>query len=262
MRYMLKKKIFDFALSIGIKKCGVAEYNGKKAIVCLFPYFSGNRSGNLSLYAHSEDYHKIVTEKLTEISDYIKSISGCETECFCDIGPSVDRLLAFNAGLGFYGKNQMLINDEYGSYFFIGYVLCKLDLEPDSPINKQCISCGKCIEACPGGALFENGFDINKCASHISQKKGELTDEEVNILKKSALVFGCDICQRVCPHNENIGGTMEEFTENLMPNIDLSDIENLSNREFMKKYGDRAFSWRGKAVIARNLKLIQRSPVQ
>lgn len=257
MKGLLKKKIIDFAASIAIEKCGITEHNGKSAVVCLFPYFSGFREGNLSLYTHSLDYHKIIAEKLSCISSFIKSIAPeCKTECFCDTGPKVDRLLAYRAGLGFYGKNGMLINSEYGSFFFIGYVLCDLDLTPDSPVENECIGCGKCFEACPGKALSEHGFDISKCASHISQKKGILTKEEEDILKKSGLAFGCDACQKVCPHNKKVDFAMEDFTKNLMPEINLQDIKKLSNRQFMEKYGNRAFSWRGKNLIQRNLELL------
>ena len=257
MKDLLKKKIIDFAASIKIEKCSIAHYSGKSAVVCLFPYFSGYREGNLSLYAHSLDYHKIISEKLKLISDFIKSIApSCTAECFCDIGPEVDRLLAYRAGLGFYGKNGMLINSEYGSFFFIGYVLCDLNLTPDAPIENECMGCGKCFEACPGGALSASGFDISKCASHISQKKGTLTKEEEEILKKSGLIFGCDACQKVCPHNKEACKAMKEFTENLMSGICLDDIKSLTNRQFSEKYGNRAFSWRGKKLLERNLELL------
>lgn len=253
----MKNKIFNFIHSLGIEKCGIARYGGKSAIVCLFPYFCGDGEGNLSLYARSLDYHLVIKEKLSPVCDFICTLAP-EAECqiFADIGPEVDRRLAYEAGLGFYGKNKMLINDDYGSYFFIGYILCDLDLTPDTPLQKACIGCNRCIESCPGGALGES-FDINKCASHISQKKGDLTESEIAILKKSGLVFGCDTCQRVCPHNNITPKPMEEFTKDLIDNINLSDLESLSNREFMKKYKNRAFSWRGKGVLERNINLIE-----
>lgn len=253
----MKSQIQSFANSIGIQKCAVAEYNGKSAIVCLFPYYSGYRKGNLSIYTYCEDYHSIVNKKLSQISDFIKSISPQSTcECFCDIGPNIDRHLAYKAGLGFYGKNQMLINDDYGTYFFIGYVLTDLVLEYDSPLNKECLNCGKCIQNCPGKAL-DNGFNIELCASHISQKKGTLSDEEIEVLRKSGLIFGCDMCQSVCPHNKISPCAMEEFTHNLIFNLKLSDIENYSNKEFNAKYKNRAFSWRGKNVLLRNINLLK-----
>ena len=252
----MKNKIIDFIHLQGIEKCGVSKYEGKSALVCLFPYYCGDRDGNLSLYARGYDYHGVIKEKLSLVVDYIKGLSpDSECEIFADIGPEIDRRLAYNAGLGFYGKNRMLINDDFGSYFFIGYILTDLPLEEDTPVDKSCMGCNRCVDACVGGALSD-GFCIEKCASHISQKKGYLTESEIAILKKSGLVFGCDMCQRVCPHNNITPKPMKEFTEDMIDFLTKEDIENLSNKEFMRKYKDRAFSWRGRNVLLRNLKLI------
>lgn len=255
----MKDKILRFINSIGIEKCGIAPYDGDFcAIVCLFPYFSGFKGGNLSVYACSEDYHLIIREKLSLICDYLHSIApDCRCEGFADIGPAIDRRLAYEAGLGFYGKNQMLINDDFGSYFFIGYVKCSLKLECDKPIEKSCLSCGECVKRCPGGALGEGSFDIAKCASHISQKKGDLSEEEKAILKKSGLVFGCDECQKVCPHNKAVKPPMKEFCQNIKESISKSELEAVSGRKFAKKYKNRAFSWRGKNVLLRNINIIE-----
>lgn len=253
----MKDKISEYIHSIGIEKCGVTSYNGKSAIVCLFPYFTGFNEGNLSLYARSIDYHLLIKNKLSMVCEFIRSLSSqADCEIFADIGAEVDRQLAFNAGLGFYGKNGMLINDDFGSWFFIGYILCSLPLQPDSPLEKQCMGCNKCIESCAGGAL-DKGFDISRCASHISQKKGDLTESEIAILEKSGLIFGCDVCQRVCPHNNITPKPMKEFTEDLIHSLFAEDIENLSNKEFMRKYKNRAFSWRGKNVVLRNLHIFK-----
>ena len=253
----MKNRIIEYIHTLGIEKCGVASYDGKSAIVCLFPYYVGNVEGNLSLYARSRDYHKVIKEVLSPACEYIKSLCP-DTECevFADIGPEVDRELGYKAGLGFYGKNGMLINDDFGSWFFIGYILCNIELEADQPLEKSCLGCDKCIKNCPGGALSEN-FCLDKCASHISQKKGDLTESEIAILKKSGLIFGCDMCQRVCPHNNINPRPMKEFTEDIIDSLYLEDIENLSNREFMKKYGERAFSWRGKCVLLRNIEILE-----
>ena len=212
----MKQQITEYAASLGIEKCGFTHYGDKCAIVCLFPYFRGEYKGNLSIYAQSSDYHRIIKNTLTVLSDYICRL-GDNITCsiYADIGPEIDRRLAYNAGLGFYGKNTMLINPDFGSYFFIGYILCNIHLEPDTPMIKKCNACNRCIKSCPGGALGEC-FDITKCASHISQKKGNLTDEEKSILAKSGLVFGCDTCQRVCPHNNITPKPMKEFNENLI----------------------------------------------
>ena len=116
-----------------------------------------------------------------------------------------------------------------------------------------------CIKLCPGGALTENGFDERKCVSYITQKKGELSEEEMNAIRNSGSVWGCDICQRVCPENKNKELTgINKFRENLILCI---KNEKISNREFKKKYAERAFSWRGKGVIDRNLSIINEKTI-
>ena len=252
----MKQSIIKYAASLGIERCGFTSYMDKSAIVCLFPYFTGGYKGNLSVYAQSIDYHKVIKDKLSLLSEHILSLKNDAClSIYADIGPKIDRRLAYNAGLGFYGKNTMLINPDFGSYFFIGYILCDIFLEPDVPLKKKCDGCNRCIKSCPGQALDEC-FDVNKCASHISQKKGSLSQEEVKILKKSGLIFGCDICQKVCPHNNIKPKPMIEFTQCLIHSIDIEDIKDMSNKEFLKKYKDRAFSWRGRKVLERNLNII------
>ena len=225
----------------------------KSVIACLFPYYNGGEKSNLSLYARGEDYHKVAEKKLNAIADILTE-NGFSARTFCDTGVLCDRHLAYLAGLGFIGKNRFLINDEYGSYTFIGYILTDAELVANAPLDKACISCGKCITACPGGALTENGLDSEKCVSYITQKKGELSSFEEEIVRKSGSVWGCDICQTVCPHNNGVKLTeIAEFRTNLIEKLDSDMAE--SNREFKKKYQDRAFSWRGYEIIKRNLKI-------
>lgn len=253
----MKQKIKDFAASIGIAETGVCVYGEDTAFVCLFPYFSGYEPGNLSVYAYGTDYHLVTREKLGKICEFLKTeCGGKKAEGFADIGPSVDRELACRAGLGFYGKNRMLINPRLGSYFFIGYVLTNLYLEPDRPLEESCLSCGKCIKACPGNVL-ENGFCAERCASAINQKKGELTEEEKAIVRRSGYAFGCDICQKVCPHNLELPPAMPEFTENRITELRRDMFEGLSNKQFKEKFGEYAFAWRGKAVLLRNIGILE-----
>ena len=105
----MKNKIFNFIHSLGIEKCGIARYGEKSAIVCLFPYYAGERNANLSLYARGLDYHLVIKEKLSPVCDFISTlVHDANCEIFADIGPEIDRQLAYAAGLGFYGKNRML----------------------------------------------------------------------------------------------------------------------------------------------------------
>ena len=223
-------------------------------IVCLFPYYTGeDEIANVSKYARIPDYHKVASKKLEKIRAFLEETENAKCECFADTGVLNDRYLAYLAGLGFFGTNSCLINEKYGTYFFIGYIITDLKLEPDKPLEKECLKCGKCISECPGRAICEN-YDINvkNCVSYITQLK-KLTKEQEDILKSENTVFGCDKCQNVCPYNQNpVLTPIEEFYEKRAAFLEKEALENLSNREFLKKYGDFPFSWRGKGTILKN----------
>ena len=233
----------------------------RSVIVCLFPYFTGHKPGaNLSKSAFSIDYHIIVKNKLEQIGFFLGShINNFKYKAFVDNGPLADRYMAYLAGLGYFGINGHIITDKYGSYVFIGYIINNYPFPQDEPLDKTCIRCGHCVKKCPGYAILGN-FDINplRCRSYITQKKGDLTDLDKEILGKHHLIYGCDICQDVCPHNRQVQITgIREFKEDLKYSIEYEEIKNISNREFMKKYRDRAFGWRGRKILLRNFELVQ-----
>ena len=235
--------------------------DAKSVIVCLFPYFTGhNDQANISKYTYGLDYHQVIKEKLTQLGEFLQiHINDFQYQAFTDTGPLVDRYVAYLAGLGYRGINTHMITDYYGSYFFIGYMICNYPFELDLPLEKTCVRCGKCIEACPGNAILGD-FSINslKCLSYITQKRKMLLEEEIVLLKKHHLVYGCDICQDVCPHNQNVPIThIQAFRENLLYRLDHEKICGMSNKEFKRMYGDRAFSWVGKKVICRNFEVMQ-----
>lgn len=236
----------------------ISDENFNTALVAIFPYYvSRKEKSNLSKYARSLDYHKVCTDIMKKICDE----AGFENyKVFCDTGYHIDRALAYEANLGFYGKNSMLINEKYGSFFFIAYALLyeKLDFENEKTEIKTCLNCQKCVKICPSGAIGKDGkINIDRCLSNVTQKRGEITDNEKALIKANGYIFGCDVCQNVCPHNENLPETkISAFLKNRIENLCLSDLENLSNREFKEKYSDYAFSWRGKNVLIRNLKIL------
>lgn len=222
-------------------------------IVALFPYYMGyHEESNISIYTHGRDYHLVTRDVLTSVAE---TLSLKDYRIHSDTGPEIERTLCVNAGLAFRGKNGMCINSKYGSYFFIGYIVCSESFPISTPGTGECFNCGRCISACPGGAISDV-VDVSRCLSDITQKKGELTPWEQDLIKQNKTVFGCDVCQRVCPHNADVPITpIKEFKENIITRIDIEDIQNLSQRQFAKLYGDRAFAWRGKKVIERNLEL-------
>lgn len=235
----------------------------KSVIVCLFPYYNGNIEGaNLTKSSFSLDYHHIVKEKLEIIARFLKiNIEGFEYKAFVDTGPFSDRYLAYKAGLGFWGINNHIITDQYGSYVFIGYLLNNYPFEADKPLDRTCYQCLECVRKCPGQCILGD-FTINplKCKSYITQKKHSISLEDRETIKKTPVIWGCDVCQDVCPHNKNIEKTIiREFSEKLIVQLDDEELKHLSNREFMKRYHDRSFSWRGKGVLQRNYEIIHKN---
>lgn len=232
-------------------------------IVCAFPYhieIEENQESNISKYCYGMDYHLVIKEKLSSLCEKIKETDeNFNYKIFADNGPLVDRHLAYLAGIGYYGINNNIITDKYGSYVFIGYIVNNYDLEPDKPTDKTCMKCNKCVKYCPGNALEGNyKMDPKKCVSFITQKKENLTLEEIEKMKKNKSIFGCDICQQVCPHNKDIcESNIKEFTSNLITTLSEEEINSISNKEFKRRYKDRAFSWRGRNIIKRNMEILK-----
>jgi epoxyqueuosine reductase len=240
----------------GIDAVGVAPYEQDgfcSCIVVLFPYYAGEGEpdAQIAKYARGLDYHQAIKNRLTAVGQEIsRRISDFSYEIHVDVSPHDERALALAAGLGFRGKNGLLIHEKYGSYVFIATMRTNLCLPPDKPLEKTCMGCMRCVRACPGGALSD-GFAPERCLSAISQQK-KISSRQEELLKKGKYAWGCDVCQDVCPHNQNLPKTsFWEFSENLMQRFD-----GVSADGFRKKYADRAFSWRGFNVISRNLRII------
>lgn len=249
----LNDEIKRRALSLNLTEIGFCTHKGKKAVCVLFPYFfGGEKEGGLSMYTRGRDYHKVAKEKLSLLLAPFTD----DAEIFVDTGPKDNLEVALKCGLGVLGRNSLLINENLGSWIFIGYALTDLPLDDSAPLNGSCINCGRCVKSCPGGAL-KDGFDINLCASHISQKNGDLSEKEKSILKKSGYIFGCDVCQTVCPMNVNIKDGLSEFSENRIYSLKADELSDMTNACFSEKYGDYAFSWRKKNIIIRNISIIE-----
>jgi epoxyqueuosine reductase len=239
----------------------VTMKNVQSIIVCLFPYYSGEESrANIAKYTYALDYHKIIRDKLTTIGNFLaEQLPEFQYEAFVDNGPLVDRYLAYLAGLGFYGLNSHIVTDKYGSYVAIGYMLTNYPFKADKPLLRTCMQCGQCIKACPGEIILGNfGIDPRGCKSYLTQKKGELTTAEIDIIKKTSLIFGCDRCQDVCPHNSQIVlSNIREFQENIIHELCYEELVSISNKEFIRRYGNRAFSWRGRKLLVRNFEYLK-----
>ena len=236
---------------------GTTEFTPKSAIVCLFPYYvEHNGPSNLSRYTWGTDYHLVINEYLEKLIEKLQKMNtSAQFSIHCDTSPLADRYMAYLAGLGFYGKNNCFISPKWGSYVVIGTILTTLEFEPNTPLEQSCIGCNRCITACLGQCLGHEEFKYDTCKSYLTQKKGELTDQEQHIIAKTPLLF--DVCQEVCPHNQGIPTTPIPKFQQIEPHIDINELEMLTNKEFKAKYGHRAFSWRGKKILMRNQNIIE-----
>jgi len=200
-----------------------------------------------SFYTFGKDYHVILKARMEEV---VKDLDFTY-ELGVDNHPHDERLAAVLAGLGFYGKNQLIINPDYGTYLFLGLVFLdvKIDREIVLEINDDCGTCRKCIDACPTHAL-DHGYDVDKCMSHFNQSKRNLLDEEINA---NYSLFGCDICQMVCPKNINKGVKIHpEFVLSGKEAVSILDLFQDSEKVFKEKYKDMAYLWKGKTILMRN----------
>ena len=176
----------------------------RSAVVVGLDYGGREPAGPVARYARGDDYHDVMEARLRELHRCVDGWTGAPVrgKAYVDTGPLLERDLARRAGLGWFGKNTMLINPRTGSFFFLGVLLLELDLTPDAPFeNEHCGHCTRCLDACPTKALVEPGvLDARRCISYLTI---ELRDEIPEALRApiGGLVYGCDICQDVCPWN-------------------------------------------------------------
>lgn len=226
------------------------DFEPKSVIVWLIPYYVSKPS-NLSAYASSLDYHLYIKELSRELSAFLtEHYTGCRVHGFGDNSPIDERHAALIGGLGILGDSGMLINEKYGTYVFIADTVTDIDASQFDTVKKEieyCIHCGSCAAACPTGII---GGCSTECLSAITQKKGKLNEDEISLMKKYNTVWGCDICQECCPYNKDKPVTPIEFfhTERI-ESLDSELLSSLSRDELRK----RAFGWRGRSVLIRNL---------
>lgn len=217
------------------------------------PHESGKWTGLLSKSSWGEDYHKVLKNKMEDLVKEIKKEIDFKYIICVDTSPLIDREISKSAGIGWYGKNCSIINDDYGSFIFLGYILTDLDLEENERIEEKCGNCRLCIDACPTQAI-EEGYIINakRCISYMTQTKKKIP---YDLREKIGMkIYGCDTCQLVCPKNDKvIKGSSKEFVPQLTKGIiPIEEIITISNKDFKEKYGSMSGAWRGKNILKRN----------
>jgi epoxyqueuosine reductase len=235
LRRAYLKSVFPWAKSVVV--CAI-NYN------TAHPYsteMSGRGQGWISRYAWSrEDYHDSVLLRLREVEEKLKISGGTETEtrAYVDTGPVVERVYAKYAGIGWQGKNTCVINQEMGSWLFLGVIIASLELSPDLPAPDRCGTCTRCIDACPTHAFVgPHQLDSNKCIAYLTiEKRGPVFEELREGIGRQ--VFGCDICQDVCPWNQKAPATTkDEFQpRDGLVNPALAWLAEITEEEFREKY--------------------------
>ncbi len=241
-----------------------------KSIISLgMNYYTGyqhnKRSGygKISRYAWGKDYHLIIWETLNLFVEMMKKFAPqLEAVSYVDTGPVMDKAWAVKCGLGWLGKNSLVINKNYGSWFFIANIFTNIEIEHSTNVTDHCGSCTACIDACPTNAITEEYVvDSNKCISYLTiENKGEIPGEFKD--KFAGFLFGCDICQDVCPWNKKFSRTtlITEFNPfNEETEIELSQIFEMDNIQFKERFKDSPIQRAKLKGLKRNASFLQRS---
>ena len=243
------------------KRLNVKEYfpSCKSIIAVSIPYAEGYKqnkcknTGLISVSSYGKDYHIKVNEKLEQLAEKINSYTYVNYKICVDTSPLLDREICKNSGIGNYGRNSLLINDKYGSFMFLGYLL--IDREIDNIKNHLenvdvCKNCNLCIKSCPNNAIKENReIDTKRCISYLTQTREYIPLEFRPKMGNS--IYGCDTCQIVCPKNKHIL-EIDRGHDYSNLSVNIQELITISNKQFKLKYGHTSGSWRGKNIWKRN----------
>ena len=261
----LQKKHIDCFAALPLEECRVVRpYLLEKAgiedgsvILLAVPYYTPHCEDprrNLSAYAIAKDYHLFFKGLFEEILPLLKArFPANRFAAFADHSPIDEVMAAAKAGLGVIGKNHLLITERYSSFVFLGEIVTDASLPSQIHEIRACMDCGACRSACP---MTRKGC---QCLSSVTQKKGELSPEEEDLLRNHPLVWGCDICQEVCPHTSaaksfgTIYSPIPFFYEDILSHLTPVSLMALSDQAF----SERAYAWRQRGTVERNLLLKQ-----
>ncbi|WP_160679980.1 tRNA epoxyqueuosine(34) reductase QueG [Clostridium sp. C8-1-8] len=232
---------------------------GKTIVSIAFPYLHDKdyTDNGFSLYTRGKDYHSVVYSYLEKIVGFINSLGG-NAIAFTDSNTLPERYIAYLAGVGFVGRNNMIITKKYGSYVFLGEIITDLVIPQstrrtfeDMKDFEECGNCRACYISCPTKSINSYSKNPNICMSYITQKK-DIDDSFFPLM--NGRVFGCDSCQKGCPFNEHINlSPVEEFYPlSFMEDNNEDNIININNSEFKATFKNSSCGWRGKNILIRN----------
>jgi len=235
-------------------------FPGVKSVICVGHnyYFPGSRNpSGISRYACGKDYHSVIKKKLKVLFSEIRKLYPDVKGRICvDSAPLMEKIWAESAGLGWQGKHTNLISRSYGSWFFLGEILVDLELESDIPGGDYCGKCDACLKACPTGALVQPYvLDASRCISYLTIESAADHFPEVVAKKMDNWIFGCDICQQVCPWNKFRKNTAEQaYLPANYPGISgLADLLNLPEAEFSRIFKNSPLKRTGYKNFIRNV---------
>lgn len=216
------------------------------------PQKTAYKRGKFTPNSWGLDYHYVLQDKLDRLAKGIEELTAdFEYKGMVDTGALVDTAVAQRAGIGFIGKNGLVISKEFGSYMFLGELITNLDIEPDQPVDYGCGDCNRCVTACPTSCLIGNGsMNAKRCLSFQTQDKGVMDMEFRKKIK--TVIYGCDICQICCPYNKGLDNPLATEIDPDLSHPELLPFLELSNGQFKEKFGHVAGSWRGKNILQRN----------
>jgi len=241
--------------------------DGARSIICVaLNYYPGIKQPEeypqFAYYTYGKDYHDVVKAKLKELFTFIQSeVPSIVGRPFVDTAPVLERYWAAKAGLGFIGKNSLLIIPKMGSYFFLGELILDLELEYDTPLNLSCGNCTRCIDACPTKAIVKSKvINSNRCISYQTiENKGEISMDIVPDLNNR--FYGCDICQQICPWNRYARPHRTEKFEPSPAFLSLSfeKLEDMTLEEYRQIFKGSAVKRAKFDGLKRNLEALKRS---
>ena len=237
---------------------------GSKSVVSLiYNYFPENKieSGDglkIARYAYGNDYHTVIRKKLNELISSLQEQLGEFTgRGFVDSAPVMERQWAQKSGLGWLGKNGLLLNQSMGSFFFLAELIVDLDLVPDAPVRDHCGTCTACIDACPTQAIVQPGVvDSNRCISYLTIELRESIPDEFSG-RMDGWIFGCDVCQEVCPWNRFSKKNQEqEFQpKGEWPEFTNREWQEITEEIFKRNFSESAVSRTGFEGLKRNIRM-------
>ena len=240
---------------------------GARSVICVaLNYYTPTQhsnatgAGKISRYAWGDDYHDVLTNKLKQLWSWMQSeFPGVEGRYYVDTGPVMDKVWASRAGIGWIGKHTNVITDDIGSWVFLGEMITTLELEYDEPATDHCGTCSLCIEACPTQAIVEPYVvDSNRCLSYLTiEHRGEIAPDLAK--KFDGWIYGCDVCQDVCPWNEKF--SIETHEGAFQPrqfnrNPDLDSWKEMTQKEFSSQFKGSPVKRTKRDGLTRNVRIV------